>query len=62
LNERITIESIIGSTMSVKLTDITNFGPYDAIIPEVSGTASITGRHDFYFDPSDPLRTGFILR
>jgi trans-L-3-hydroxyproline dehydratase len=62
LNERITIESIIGSTMSVKLTDITNFGPYDAIIPEVSGTASITGRHEFYFDPTDPLRTGFILR
>lgn len=62
LNERITIESILGSTMSVKVAGVTTFGPHDAIIPEVSGTASITGRHDFYFDPEDPLRTGFILR
>lgn len=62
LNERITIESIIGSTMSVKVAAMTNFGPYDAVIPEVSGTASITGRHEFYFDSADPFRTGFIFR
>ena len=62
LNERITIESILGTTMSVKVAGITTFGPYDAIIPEVSGTASIIGRNEFYFDPDDPLRTGFIFR
>jgi trans-L-3-hydroxyproline dehydratase len=62
LNERITIESILGSTMSVKVVEITKFGPYDAVIPEVSGTASITGRNEFYFDPEDPFRTGFIFR
>jgi trans-L-3-hydroxyproline dehydratase len=61
-NERITIESIIGSTMSVEVVGVTNFGPYNAVIPEVSGTASITGRHAFYFDPDDPFRTGFIFR
>jgi proline racemase len=37
------------------------FGPYDAVIPEVGGTASIIGRNEFYFDPEDPLRGGFIL-
>ena len=62
LNERITIESIIGSTMSVKVVGVTDFGPYDAVIPEVSGTASIIGRHEFYFDPNDSLRNGFIFR
>ena len=62
LNERITIESILGSTMSVKVVEATRFGPYDAVIPEVSGTASIIGRNDFYFDPDDPFRTGFIFR
>jgi len=62
LNERITIESIIGSTMSVKVVGVTKFGPYDAVTPEVSGTASIIGRNEFYFDPEDPLRNGFILR
>ena len=48
--------------MSVKVVDVTNFGPYDAIIPEVSGTASIIARNEFYFDPDDPFRAGFILR
>jgi len=32
------------------------------VIPEVSGSASITGQNEFYFDPDDPLREGFILR
>lgn len=62
LNERITIESIVGSTMSVRVAELTNFGPYDAVIPEVSGTASFTGRNEFYFDPEDPFRNGFIFR
>jgi trans-L-3-hydroxyproline dehydratase len=62
LNERITIESIVGSTMSVRVVDTTKFGPHDAVIPEVSGTASIIGRNEFYFDPEDPFRAGFILR
>jgi trans-L-3-hydroxyproline dehydratase len=62
LNERVTIESILGSTMSVKVVEATRFGPYDAVIPEVSGTASFTGRNEFYFDPEDPFRRGFIFR
>lgn len=62
LNESITIESILGSTMSVRVVDTTKFGPHDAVIPEVSGTASIIGRNEFYFDPEDPFRAGFIFR
>jgi trans-L-3-hydroxyproline dehydratase len=62
LNERVTIESILGSTMAVEVVEVTKFGFYDAVIPEVSGTASITGRNEFYFDPEDPFRNGFIFR
>ena len=62
LNEPITIESILGSTMTVKVVEVTRFGPYDAVTPEVSGTASFTGRNEFYFDPEDPFRNGFIFR
>ena len=40
----------------------TTFGPYRAIIPEVEGSAYITGRHEFLIDPSDPLRNGFVMR
>src|SRR5690606_38511955 len=39
LNQLITIESILGSTMSVQIVAQTKFGPHDAVIPEVSGTA-----------------------
>ena len=62
LNEQLSIESIVGSTMRVKPVEVTKFGPYDAIVPEVTGTASIIGRNEFYFDPEDPFREGFILR
>jgi trans-L-3-hydroxyproline dehydratase len=62
LNQKIAIESIVGSVMTVAPVETTSFGPFDAVIPEVSGTASITGRSEFYFDPDDPFREGFILR
>lgn len=62
LGTPITIESVLGTTMTVAAVERTTFGPYDAVIPEVSGTASITGRHEFYFDPDDPLGRGFIFR
>jgi len=62
LDQKITIESILGSVMTVAAVEATRFGPYDAIVPEVSGTASITGRNEFYFEPDDPFREGFILR
>jgi proline racemase len=61
-DETITIESILGSTMTVRVVATTTFGHYDAVIPEVSGTAHFTGRHEFWFDPADPLARGFIFR
>jgi trans-L-3-hydroxyproline dehydratase len=60
--ERMIIESILGTTMEVELAEITDFGPFDAVIPIVSGRASFTGRNQFWFDPEDPLKEGFILR
>jgi proline racemase len=62
IGERLTIESILGTRMTVEVASNLQFGPYDAVIPQVGGTASIIGRNEFYFDPRDPLRAGFILR
>lgn len=62
LGESITIESILGTTMSVEVHEKVKFEGYNAVIPKVSGTASITGRNEFYFDPTDPLQKGFIFR
>jgi proline racemase len=62
IGESMVVESIIGSRFTGRIVEATTFGPYPAVIPEVAGTAHITGRHEFLIDPDDPLRDGFILR
>jgi len=62
IGQNITIESIIGTRFSGRIIRETTFGPHAAVIPQVEGTAYITGRHEFLIDPDDPLKEGFILR
>jgi trans-L-3-hydroxyproline dehydratase len=62
LKERIVVESIVGSRFSGRILKTTSFGGYPAILPEIEGTAHITGRQEFLVDPKDPFRDGFILR
>jgi proline racemase len=59
----IAIESILGATsvFSGRVTGRAQVGPYAAIVPEVSGTAYITGRHEFVLDPRDELGHGFLI-
>ncbi len=61
--QSIVIESILGarSAFSGRVVGQTHIGPYEAIIPEVSGSAFITGRHEFMLDPRDELGRGFIV-
>lgn len=61
-NETITIESIIGSVMQVKIADTVKYDQFEAVIPEVTGQAYFTGKHTFYFEPNDQLNKGFIIR
>ncbi|WP_306518404.1 proline racemase family protein [Rheinheimera sp.] len=60
--EKIRIESIVGSEFEVSVKTQTSYGPYDAVIPQVAGTAHVTGQHQFFIDPEDPLAEGFIFR
>lgn len=60
--QKIRIESILGTSMEVEVAEVTSFGNYNAVIPRVSGSASFIGRSNFYFDPEDPLKKGFIIR
>jgi trans-L-3-hydroxyproline dehydratase len=62
VGETIVIESIIGSRFEGRVVETTSFGPHAAVVPEVSGTAHITGRHEFLVDPEDERRHGFVLR
>ena len=62
LGQTMTIESILGSAFTTKVLEETSFGDYPAVIPEVSGTAHLTGKHQFWIDPNDVLQKGFIFR
>jgi trans-L-3-hydroxyproline dehydratase len=56
------IESLIGTRFTGRAVRTIRFGEYEAVVPEVEGSAHITGSHQFLIDPDDPLREGFILR
>lgn len=62
LNQPMNIESILGTKFDAKVIEKIKYGQYEAIIPEVSGTAHITGKHEFIIDPKDKLKDGFIFR
>jgi proline racemase len=55
-------ESIIGTVFTGQVLERTTVGPYDAVIPEVSGSAAIIGFNQWVIDPDDPLGEGFLLR
>jgi len=60
--EPFVVESILGTCFMGEIIEITQFGPYEAVIPKITGTAHICGRSEMLIDPDDPLRDGFILR
>ncbi len=62
VNESMKIESILGTTFDCKVTETVNYEGIEAIIPEVQGTAYVTGKNEFVIDPEDPLQEGFIFR
>ena len=62
LGQSMVIESLIGSRFTVTALENIDFGSHAAVIPEVEGSAFITGRNEFLIDPDDGLAKGFVLR
>jgi len=62
LHQPITIESILGTTMTVEIVDEIEYHGYPAVIPKVTGAAHFVGKSTFSFDPLDPIGKGFIFR
>jgi len=54
-------ESIVGTTFSGRVLEITRVGDRPAIVPEIEGAAWVTGEHTFLIDGDDPLKAGFRL-
>ncbi|MFC2029323.1 proline racemase family protein [Chloroflexota bacterium] len=61
LNEEFVHESIVGSRFSARLVEETQVGEYTAVVPTITGSAYITGFHQFMLDPRDPFPAGFLL-
>ena len=54
-------ESIIGTHFIGKCLRETTVGPYDAVVPEITGTGWIAGEAKWFLDPTDPFPQGFSL-
>jgi proline racemase len=54
-------ESLIGTRFHGRVVGRSAVGEYQAIVPEIEGSAWITGEHTFLVDDTDPLSAGFRL-
>jgi proline racemase len=54
-------EGILGTTFKGRVLRETQVGRYDAIVPEVTGSAHVTGFNTLHYDENDPLAGGFLL-
>ncbi|MDQ6858425.1 MAG: proline racemase family protein [Chloroflexota bacterium] len=57
-----TVESILGTRFRGRVLRETTVAQYDAVIPEVAGSAWTVGRSELWISPDDPLPEGFVLR
>jgi proline racemase len=62
IGETMRIESILDTIFIGSVVEEVEYGPFKAVIPQVEGTAFVTGQHEFLIDPKDDLKGGFFLR
>lgn len=54
-------ESILGTVFTGRLLDTVQVGPYQAVVPAITGSAWITGYASFVVDPDDPFPEGYTV-
>jgi trans-L-3-hydroxyproline dehydratase len=62
LGQPFVVESILGTTFTGAAVEVATFGGHSAVIPEVTGSAAVVGRSEWFLDPVDPLSEGFLIR
>lgn len=60
-DETIVSEGITGSLFQGRMLRPIKVGEFDGFVPEVGGTAFLTGFHQFVIDPDDPQKHGFHI-
>lgn len=59
--EKFVYESIASTLFTGEIVGITKVGDYDAVIPQITGSAYITGFCQYVIDEDDPVKHGFRL-
>src|SRR5436189_2076540 len=62
IDEPFVVESIVGTRFVGRALRALRWEAHDAVVPEVEGSAWITGRNELLVAPGDPLSEGFVLR
>lgn len=62
INETFVYESIINTKFRGRVLEETEVGGLKAIIPEITGSAYITGFNHIVVDDNDPIKYGFCLK
>jgi proline racemase len=52
---------VLGTTYEARILSTTVIGATTAVIPEITGSAWVTGRAERWAETSDPLAEGFFL-
>jgi proline racemase len=61
LGEPFRHEGVLGTVFTGRLIEETSIGAYRAVVPELAGTAWITGFAQYVVDPADPFPEGFTV-
>ncbi len=61
LNQDFRHEGILGTIFTGRLIEEVQVGPYQAVVPTLSGSAWITAISQFVVDPQDPYQDGFTV-
>ena len=59
IGEPFVYESFIGSRFKGVILKEAKVGGFDAVVPQITGSAYITGESTYVIDPDDPLKYGF---
>lgn len=60
--DSVVVESLVGSTFTGRIVETVELWGRAAVIPEIEGSAHITGRAELWLDPDDDLGRGFLVR
>ena len=61
IGEKFSHHSVIGTEFVGELTGTTTLGPYDAVLPTLTGSAWVMGRSTWVLDDTDPFPAGFSV-